>query len=215
MPLLLCDLDDTLFDNAAAFDRWVHSFVEQHNCLEDLAELLSFSVAVRSEGRESQFLRMLTSRYDLGITLSEMTDLYYDQSIALLVCENQTKNSLRYLRDFGWQIAIVTNGGKYQEQKIHKTGLDSLVDAWCVSETEGTAKPDPQLLEIAAHRCGTELTDAWLIGDNPATDIVAAHRSGIRSVWIRHGRRWTETDFAPTLQADSFAGGVADILAMK
>ena len=51
-----------------------------------------------------------------------------------------------------------------------------------------------------------------MIGDNPDSDIGAAHAAGIRSVWLRHGRPWPREDFAPTHEADSFPEAVDMVL---
>ena len=92
-----------------------------------------------------------------------------------------------------------------RERDYRGTGLDRLVDAWCVSEIEGSWKPSVPLLAIAAERCGESLSDAWMIGDGPDTDILAADTAGIPSVWLRHGRAWPREDFRPTFEASSFA----------
>lgn len=102
----------------------------------------------------------------------------------------------------------MTNGSPSQEDKILATGLHELVDTWCISEVEGCRKPEVRLLQIAADRCGEPLDSALMIGDNPESDIGAAHAAGIRSVWLRHGRTWSHPDFAPTYQADSFPEAV-------
>ena len=112
----------------------------------------------------------------------------------------------------GWSIAIVTNGPDTQHDKIHHAGLEPLVDAWCVSSAEGHWKPDARLLEIAAARCDLTLEGAWMIGDNPDSDIGAANAAGIQSVWLRHGRTWPREDFAPTHVADSFPEAVEMVL---
>jgi FMN phosphatase YigB (HAD superfamily) len=84
----------------------------------------------------------------------------------------------------------------------------------CISEVEGYAKPDRQIFERAAHRCGTDLRDAWMVGDHPINDIEGARACGIGSVWIPNGRCWpSELSFAPDAQADTFAEAVELVLA--
>lgn len=106
----------------------------------------------------------------------------------------------------------MTNGSPPQESKIRASGLENLVDTWCISEVEGIRKPDPRLLQLGAERCGLSLDSAWVIGDGPAADIAAAHAAGLPSVWIRRGRAWVESAFFPTLQADSFHQAVELVL---
>lgn len=127
--------------------------------------------------------------------------------------------ALRAARTAGWTIAIVSNGGTGpQLEKIRRTGLGALVDAWVVSEEAGCAKPDPLIFEIAAQRCGVGLADAWaaeawVIGDHGPADIAGADLAGIRSVWLRHGRRWSERSYRPTLCAPGLPEAIALVLA--
>jgi putative hydrolase of the HAD superfamily len=86
------------------------------------------------------------------------------------------------------------------------------VDAWSISEDDGYWKPDTRMLEMAAMRCQANLEDAWLIGDNPDTDIAAAHAANVPSVWIRRERHWPRSDFAPSYEVDTFSDGVDLIL---
>jgi len=101
----------------------------------------------------------------------------------------------------------VTNGdGRSQGAKIEAAGLADLVDACCISGTEGFWKPAPELFAIAAERCGADLEGGWMIGDNPTADIGGAVACGLQTVWMRHGRLWPpELDYRPTGEADSFA----------
>ncbi len=47
-----------------------------------------------------------------------------------------------------------------------------------------------------------------MVGDS-LEDVAGAVAVGIRSVWLRRGRRWRETAYRPTLEADSFAEAAA------
>ena len=121
-------------------------------------------------------------------------------------------DALTRLRSKGWRLAIVANGSAMQAEKVAAAGLESAVDAVCVSDIEGYAKPDPTLLRIAAERAGGNLDNScWLVGDSPS-DIEAANNAGVRSVWLGRGRAWPKDDLRPDLEADSFDAAVALIL---
>ena len=99
--------------------------------------------------------------------------------------------------------------------KVVAAGLGDLIDACCISEAEGFWKPAPELFRIAAERCGESLEDAWMIGDNPITDIGGAAGLGIKTVWIRLGRTWpADLAYQPTRQADTVSEAVAVILSI-
>jgi putative hydrolase of the HAD superfamily len=207
LPLLLCDLDDTIVDRGAAFGRWAVDFAAQHHQGDDFVAWLE-EIDDSALGPRPEFFVSIRDRLELAATLDELTADYYRAFLPQFRCDDDVRTALAAARAQGWCIAIVTNGPKTQEDKIHHAGLEPLVDAWCVSSIEGHRKPDARLLEVAAERCAVSLDGAWMIGDNPDTDIGAAHAAGIRSVWLKHGRAWLREDFAPTYEADTFPEAV-------
>jgi FMN phosphatase YigB (HAD superfamily) len=98
MSLLLCDLDDTLFDNAAAFDAWARDFAIRQDRLDELPWLASFSGSVRNESGEQAFLEAIRETFRLNGTISEVREQYYLESIRLLKCETSTIESLHQLK---------------------------------------------------------------------------------------------------------------------
>jgi putative hydrolase of the HAD superfamily len=129
-----------------------------------------------------------------------------------LRCTPPVRRALLAAREKQWHIVIVTNGGDAQAAKIRRTGIDQLVDAYCVSGSEGVAKPDPRFFEIAARRGGETLSRAWIIGDGADTDIAPACLLGVRNIWISGGRPWAKRDFAPTFAARAFADAIGIVL---
>lgn len=214
MPLLLCDLDDTLIDRAGTFVGWATTFVEITGL--PAAAVLWFIEEDCDGFREREDLfAALKERFGVATSVDELVARFYREFPALVTCADGVRRALTRVRDQGWRIAIVTNGSPHQADKIHTAGLDRLVDAWCISSVDGYRKPQPQLLELAAERCGAPLAGAWLIGDAPHADIGAAHAAGVSSVWLRRGREWPgdDLDDAPTSAADTFAEAVDLVLA--
>jgi len=211
LPVLLCDLDDTLVDRGAAFARWAAEFAAQHGQSDDFVEWL-FEIDDAGFGPRPEFFVSIHERLALAQTVDELIADYYRAFLPQFRSDDAVRAALASARAQGWSIAIVTNGPDTQHDKIHHAGLEPLVDAWCVSSVEGHWKPDARLLELAAERCNLTLDGAWMIGDNPDSDIGAAHAAGIRSVWLRHGRPWPRADFAPTYEADSFPEAVDLVL---
>jgi putative hydrolase of the HAD superfamily len=210
--MLLCDLDDTLVDSAAAFRHWAKAFAAAHDQDGLLNWLVGWEKQVQGDGAPRDLFEALHQRLRPTASVDDLIDAYYRELIPLLRCEHAVVWSLVRVRERGWSVAIVTNGGPRQEDKIRGTGLDRFVDAWCVSEIEGARKPGVRLLAIAAERCGESLSDAWMIGDGPDTDIAAADAGGIPSVWLHRGRAWPREDFRPTYEAASFAEAVEVVL---
>ncbi len=205
--LLLCDLDDTVLSRRAAFARWLEQFAAARGLgAEDRAWL----VEIDADGyrRRPEFFSLVRDRLDLPNSIESLLGQFYGVFALLFECDAEVRAALERARTAGWKIAIVTNGSPAQEGKILATGLDRLVDTWCISEVEGYRKPDVRLLDIAARRCGVPLERAWMIGDNGECDIGAAVAAGIPSVWIGERRPWPLVEFSPTYEAASFAEAV-------
>jgi HAD superfamily hydrolase (TIGR01549 family) len=101
---------------------------------------------------------------------------------------------LRRLRE-RYRLGVVTNGiDRVQRSRLSVSGLASLFDAVVTSQGCGFAKPDPRILHAALDAMGVAPRHALYVGDDPATDGVAASAAGVRFVWMDrgqpvHGRR--------------------------
>jgi putative hydrolase of the HAD superfamily len=105
-------------------------------------------------------------------------------------------------------VGLVTNGSPSQARKVEVAGIGELLDAVCISEVEAVSKPDPGLFQLAAERCGVPL-DGWMVGDHPQADIGGGRAAGLRTIWLRRGREWTEPAFRPDVTADSLEEALA------
>jgi FMN phosphatase YigB (HAD superfamily) len=212
MPLLLCDLDDTLLDRRAIFAEWAEDYAAARGLDEMFVEWV-----IEQDGDGYPPREDLWAAVKERLALAESVDqlvLGFRQSFAgLMRCTDSVLDALARVREAGWAIAIVTNGDAFQQQKIDHSRLGALVDAVCISGLEGSRKPDPRIFELAASRCGATLQDAWMIGDNFETDIAGAFACSINSIWLANGRTWPESlDFHPTRTVDSFAEAVDFLL---
>jgi FMN phosphatase YigB (HAD superfamily) len=202
MPLLLIDLDDSLLDRRGTFRRWAESFCTANGLGDETAWLeeadgfgyvpkASFHAAVRERFALEQTVEELAAAFDR------------DYPTFAIPPTPRARGLLEHLRADGWRIGVVTNGRHLQLRKLEVAELADLVDACCISDVEGSRKPDAKLFELTAERCGEPLAGAWMAGDNPDADMRGAHALGLRTIWFRHGREWVEPDFEPTLVVDS------------
>ena len=202
-PLLLIDLDNTLVDREGAFLAWARSKADQWAHGDPRA--VAYLVEQDDDGfrPRHELFRVVREQFDLRPSVEELvTDFRRELREALPAVPEEVIDRLRALRADGWKIAVVTNGDQLgQAGKIDHLGLAQHVDACCISGELGVRKPDPRILEIAAARCGAELTDAWMVGDAEA-DIMAAHRARIPSIWLRRRRNWRRSDLTPGHVAD-------------
>lgn len=214
MPLLLLDLDNTLVDRAAAYRAWATSYLAEHG---HEPELLDALVVADGDG--------LRHKPDVAEDLGILLDLDEDEEanivkvlragvVANLGLVPGCTEALARAREAGWTPYIVTNGvTAQQEKKIRNLGLEELVDGWIISEECGVTKPDPRIFELAAERAGQSLEGAWMIGDAAETDVLGAQAAGVRSVYLRRGRRWDARVEEPTAFADTLEEAVGIVLA--
>jgi len=211
--LVLFDLDNTLIDRAEVFRRWGSCFVAQRGLAPDE---LSWLIDQDNDGLtpKDAFFDAVRTRYAVSEDTAALVSAYHRDYPSFTVAPPaETMAALTELRSAGSRLAIVTNGPPMQEHVIDNAGLRGIVDAVCVSATVGLRKPDPLIFGLAAHACGVALDGAWMIGDSPTHDIAGAVASGIRSAWITRGRPWVETEYQPTLIADSVSKAVEGLLA--
>ena len=110
--------------------------------------------------------------------------------------DTQTVAGLQQLRAREWRIGVITNGGPAQLAKLEATKLIEEVDAICISEVVGAAKPDPAIFEMAAVLCERPL-EGWMTGDSATADIAGGRGVGLRTIWIARGRSWAPSDSPP------------------
>jgi FMN phosphatase YigB (HAD superfamily) len=101
------------------------------------------------------FFATICQTFDLVTPPEQLWEQYRRRMPELASCRPADLDALRELRQAGWRIGIVTNGmTDNQLGKIRNTGLDRLVDAWCISDDVGVRRPAPGIFHLAAERCG-------------------------------------------------------------
>lgn len=207
--MLLCDLDDTLMDRTGNFARWANEWAGARNLDAEFVTWLTERDEAGYRPRAALWADVKARLY-LAEPVEALVDAYQRSFVRHAVCSQSVLASLADARARGWTIAILTNGEAFQHEKIDNAGLRELVHDVLVSGIEGIRKPDPRFYELAASRCGLSLEGAWMIGDNPSTDIAGAVACNIHSVWLSMGRVWpSDLPFEPTHSAASFPEAVA------
>jgi len=88
-----------------------------------------------------------------------------------------------------YRLGVVTNGiDRVQRSRLAASGLAPLFDVVVTSQSCGYAKPDPRILHVALEAMAVVPHQAVYVGDDPATDGVAAAAAGVRFVWMDGGR---------------------------
>ncbi|MFJ5779541.1 HAD family hydrolase [Streptomyces sp. NPDC093094] len=211
MRLALFDLDGTLVDRTAAFADAIATLSHDHGYGPEIENWLLTELADHAD--RSYFDRLRVA-FPVKETSEHLWRVYIDRMAAAVTCRPAVIKSLTRLKDAGWSIGIATNGASdIQRAKVRATGLADLIDGIAASGDIDVRKPDPRLFELAAARCGTQLTSGdWMTGDNPETDIAGGHDAGLRVIWVR-GRAWPDGLAVPHHTADDVTEAVDYLLA--
>jgi putative hydrolase of the HAD superfamily len=81
---------------------------------------------------------------------------------------------------------LVTNGASQtQRDKIAVTGLAGCLDVIMISGEAGSAKPDPEIFDLALSKLAVPPEAAWHVGDSLGADIAGARNAGLaEAIWI-------------------------------
>ncbi|MFJ1702480.1 HAD family hydrolase [Kitasatospora sp. NPDC088346] len=190
--LALVDLDHTLIERRCPVPEWTAEFCAARELPPDAApEILTTTTPETFAG--------LARRQGRAGAGEALWAAYVDGLAERVYCLPGALDAVGRLRAAGWTVVVLTNGySAIQRAKLARTGLLDAVDGVCVSEEAGLRKPDPEIFRVAARRSGLDLAaGAWMVGNNPATDILGARAAGVGSIWISPGLPWPTEQPAP------------------
>jgi putative hydrolase of the HAD superfamily len=195
---LLCDADDTLWENNGYFLDVLVRFldmIEERGVprLEAERKLREVeAVRTRSAGYGSlNYAISLCETWELALgaipaeveeTIQALGRGIYEHPIELLpgVRETVTELSLRH------RLLIVTKG-HYEEQlsKIQRCGI-----AFAFEGFEILPEKNPETFQEIVDRRGLDKSRTWMIGNSPKSDINTASAIGLKTVHIPHRTIW-------------------------
>ena len=181
---VLFDIDGTLVDsNYLHVDAWSRAFEKVGHPVE--AWRIHRSIGLDSDRLVETLLG--DDADELGSRTKQLhTDLYgemYDRLIPL----PGAVELLHALADAGIRVVLATSA---PEDELHVlTGVldsDDALHATTSSDDVDTAKPEPDIVNVALERAGVQASEALFVGD-AVWDMVAAERAGVRSIGVRTG----------------------------
>ena len=173
---LLLDLDNTLIDRRAAFDRWMAPRFPADN-MAWLRALDAGGGTPRSEfcaivarlWPEQGDAETFWAAFRMGIADSVAPDPAVTEALAMLADH--------YL------LAIVSNGGgDNQRRKMARAGIT--IEPAFISGELGFEKPDPRIFQAALDALGVAPGEAMMVGDDIHRDVYGAAALGLRTCWV-------------------------------
>ena len=214
---LFIDLDDTLFDFAAASREAFRETYEQ------LGYSRFFDSFDQWLGIYEPCNKKLWQEYNAGkINKAQLNKIRYNYPLEVVGCPDEElgtrfgvealsriphKNMLlpgaiellEYLSP-KYEMFILSNGFmELQSQKMATTGLTKYFKRVILSEEIGVNKPHPELFEYALEVSGAQKNSTLMIGDAFESDIIGAANSGLDQMFLnRVGEK--ELSFRPTFE---------------
>jgi putative hydrolase of the HAD superfamily len=204
IPVVLFDLDDTLFAHRTAVDRGIVTYLHALGIVPDdpaAAALLWHDLEERHyhrylageldfEGQRRARARDFAATH--GLELADLEagawfDAYFEHYRAAWVLHDDALPCLAAIAPPA-RIGIITNGDPaFQRRKLDQVGLGPLVEHLIASGALGYTKPDPRIFAHACELFGVAPADALYVGDRLRTDAIGAAEAGLVGVWLDRG----------------------------
>ena len=197
---LLCDADDTLWENNIYFERAISEFIQylDHPCLspravrERLDEIEIRNIRLRGYGTKN-FARNLVECFETlrGRLAADkerqrivgMTDRISNCEIELL------PGVVKTLAELGrrHRLALVTKGDRHEQRaKLKRSGL-----AGFFKHVVTAPEKDVECYRRLITEIGADAMTTWMIGNSPKSDINPALEAGLGAVLVPHPSTWS------------------------
>ncbi|WP_258084716.1 HAD family hydrolase [Thermococcus thermotolerans] len=124
--------------------------------------------------------------FDLDLRYEELLRAYPHR----LHVYPDTLPTLKWLREAGYKLGIVTSGPEYQRLKLRLVGLLDYFDVVVTRDDVNAIKPEPRIFLYAVESLGVEPSEAVMVGDSLSQDVYGAKNVGMTAVWInREGEK--------------------------
>ena len=181
---VLFDIDGTLVDsNYLHIDAWTRAFADVghpvpawriHRCIGmDSAKLLE---------------ALLGDELDrLGDDAKERHSAHYERDAERLRPFDRAQDLLRAVAERGLKVVLATSAPPHEFELLQQVlAVDDAVAEYTTAGDVETAKPAPDVVQVALEKAGVDADAAVMVGDT-VWDVEAAGRAGVRAIGVLSG----------------------------
>ncbi|OAL81248.1 hydrolase [Acinetobacter sp. SFB] len=118
--------------------------------------------------------------------LDELTQFWFQQFGLSAVAMQGADTLLVDLKQQGYKLAVVSNGGHATRLTILQgLGFSHYFDEIVSSELVGMSKPNPEIFLYTSRQLQVEPQQCLFIGDHPVNDIQGATQAGMKALWLQ------------------------------
>jgi HAD superfamily hydrolase (TIGR01509 family) len=183
-PAVLFDVDGTLIDsNYLHVHAWYRAFTEAK------VEVEAWRIH-RSIGMDgSALLASLAEAADedTRARLKDRHSRYYQETAPVLRRLPGARELLQAVDKLGLQIVLATSAPEDELSILREVlACDDLLSAVTSSNDVDTAKPEPDIVQVALERAGVDVAHAVFVGDT-VWDVEACKRAGVPTIAVLSG----------------------------
>lgn len=117
--------------------------------------------------------------------LDELSQFWFQQFGLSAVAMPGAKSLLIELKQRGYKLAVISNGGHATRLNILQgLGFSHYFDAIVSSGLLGISKPNPEIFLHTSHQLGISAQHCLYVGDHPINDIQGATDAGMTAIWL-------------------------------
>jgi putative hydrolase of the HAD superfamily len=116
----------------------------------------------------------------------ELTQFWFQQFGLSAVAMPGANSLLAELKQQGYKLAVVSNGGHATRLTILQgLGFSHYFDEIISSELVGISKPNPEIFLHTSRQLDIAPQHCLFIGDHPVNDIQGATQAGMQALWLK------------------------------
>jgi HAD superfamily hydrolase (TIGR01509 family) len=185
-PAILFDIDGTLVDsNYLHVHAWQRAFAEVGVSVESWR--IHRGIGMDGSSLLEELMPEDSSSEDTKARAKDLHSRFYQETAHLLKPLPGTRRLLDLVAATGLQVVLATSAPEDELALLRKVlDQDEIVSAVTSSGDVDTAKPKPDIVEVALQRAGVGADRAVFVGDS-IWDIRAAARAGVECIGVESG----------------------------